>query len=353
MIKTSHPCVYTIIYNDEHTCHLSSCVSTKWFALLIPTSHCISLTEAAGASFTSIIHTDTYPEIDPLKAKHVGHAVFITGGSRGIGLATAKSFARAGASFIAIGDLDQFDAGLEADLINVAKSAAQAPPKILLLKVDVRDHDSLFAAAQSVEQSFGRLDILFNNAGFMTPAKPIEEADISSYWNTFEVNVKGVFLTTKAFLPLLYKSDGLKTILNMNSVAAHNLRPQASAYGTSKSTILRFTEFLMVEGAPKGLLAYCIHPGAVMTVLAEAMPKETHAGMPSPLKIILGASADMVQTVLIDRPELCANTAVYLTQERRLWLAGRYISSTWDIPEFLSREKEIVEGDKLKVRLVL
>ena len=63
--------------------------------------------------------------------------------------------------------------------------------------------------------------------------------------------------------------------------------------------------------------------------------------------------ADIICEVLVDTPEMGADTICYLTHERRPWLAGRYISCNWDMPEFLSREKEIVEADKLKVRLVL
>jgi NAD(P)-dependent dehydrogenase (short-subunit alcohol dehydrogenase family) len=70
----------------------------------------------------------------------------------------------------------------------------------------------------------------------------------------------------------------LKTVVNLNSIASHNLRPNASAYGASKYAVLRLAEFLMVENAEKGLLAYCVHPGAIMTNLAEAMPKDTHTG---------------------------------------------------------------------------
>jgi hypothetical protein len=56
---------------------------------------------------------------------------------------------------------------------------------------------------------------------------------------------------------------------------------------------------------------------------------------------------------LTDTPEMAADTIVFLTQERREWLAGRYLSCTWDVTELLAREKEIIEGDKLKMRMVL
>ncbi|RDW57102.1 hypothetical protein BP6252_13848 [Coleophoma cylindrospora] len=288
-----------------------------------------------GANFTESLHDDTYPAIDSTKSNHKGRSIFITGGSRGIGRATALSFAKAGAACIAVGDIASFE-NLETELQDAARSAGHAsPPKVLLLHLDVCDSSSIQAAAQAVAETFGKLDVLVNNAGFMTNALPIVDSVESEYWRTFEVNLRGVYLVTKAFLPVLLDVEGgLKTVLNVNSVAAHNLRPEASAYGTSKLAVLRLTEFLMVEGAPKGLLAYSVHPGAIMTKLAEAMPQNTFAD-------------------LTHKSEMAADTIVFLTQEKRDWLAGRYVSCTWDMPQFLARKEEIISGDKLKVRLVL
>lgn len=230
---------------------------------------------ANGIKFTKTLHADTYPAIDSAKSNHKGRSVFITGGSRGIGRATAISVAKAGASHIAIGAPDSFE-GLEQDLYDAAKSAGHTAPQVLLLNLDVLDRSTVASAAKEVE-AFGKLDILINNTGFMTPAKPVIKSDEEEYWKTFEINVRGVYRVTKAFLPILLKSEaGLKTIVNLSSVAAHNLRLHASAYGTTKFAILRFTEFLLLENP--GLLAYCVHPGAIMTRLAEAMPEETHAG---------------------------------------------------------------------------
>ncbi|KAF4629110.1 hypothetical protein G7Y89_g9038 [Cudoniella acicularis] len=187
-----------------------------------------------------------------------------------------------------------------------------------------------------ISASFGnKLDILINCAGYMAPAASISSSDDDEYWRTFEINLRGTYRVTKAFLPLLLSNpDGLKTIVNFSSIAAHNLRIEYSAYGISKYAILRFTEFLMAENAGNGLLTFCVHPGAIMTKLAERMPKAVLAG-------------------LKDTPEMAADTIVFLTQERREWLAGRYLSCTWDVPELLARETEIVEGDKLKMRMVL
>lgn len=170
---------------------------------------------------------------------------------------------------------------LAEDLHNAAKEAGRSTvPHILDIHLDITDSQSVQAAANQVRETFQRLDVLINNAGFMTPALPITDADESEWWKTFEVNLKGIFLMTKYFTPILNSTpSGFQTMVNINSVAAHNLRVNASAYGTSKWAVLKFVEFLMVEQAKQGLLAYSIHPGGILTELAkDGMPKETHAG---------------------------------------------------------------------------
>jgi NAD(P)-dependent dehydrogenase (short-subunit alcohol dehydrogenase family) len=201
----------------------------------------------------------------------------------------------------------------------------------------VQDRQTIKTAAAETKKTFGKLDILINNAGYLETFIPVSESDEDDYWTTWEINYRGVYWMTKEFLPLLldpeYK-DGYKTIVNLSSIGAHLIRPGASSYQTTKFALLRFTEFLMAENAEKGLLAYAVHPGGVMTELAMKMPKAVHA-------------------VLTDTPEVAADTMVFLTQEKRDWLAGRYISCTWDMKEFLSMENDIVTSDKLKMRLVV
>ena len=294
---------------------------------------------STGANFTSKIHTEPYPYIR--QSQHSGRNVLITGGARGIGRAMALAFAGAGAVGIVVADISEEFGNLASDLLEAAKSRGHGYPRLILHKLDVADEGSVKKCAALVAAEFkGRLDILVNNAGYMTPALPVPESDPEMWWRTFEVNLKGPYLVSKYFVPLLLGSTSASggqggQMININSVAAHNLRPQASAYGTSKLAALKLTEFLMVEAGQQGLLAYSVHPGGVLTDLArDGMPAETLAG-------------------LGDRPELVAETVAWLTSERREWLAGRYVSATWDMEELLQRRGEIVEGDKLKVRLVV
>lgn len=88
--------------------------------------------------------------------------------------------------------------------------------------------------------------------------------------------MRGPYLVTRSFLPLLLKG-GDKQIVNLSSIGAHATWRGASAYETSKLAILRFTEFIMSEYGEKGVLAFAVHPGGVMTEMGARMPSYTHS----------------------------------------------------------------------------
>ena len=159
------------------------------------------------------------------------------------------------------------------------------------------------------------------------------ESDPKEWWTTWEINIKGVYLLSRAFIPLLLKG-GSKTIVNVSSVGALFVMPGASAYQTTKFALLRFTEFLAKEYEAQGIVTFAVHPGGVQTELALNMPEAVHG-------------------FLTDTPELAGDTLSYLTQKPQSWLIGRFVSVNWDMPEFFARKEEVVQGDKLKMRLVL
>ncbi|PQE17446.1 short chain dehydrogenase reductase family protein [Rutstroemia sp. NJR-2017a WRK4] len=285
-----------------------------------------------GVNFTQTIHNDTYPAIAPTLSNFKGKAVYITGASKGIGLALALSYAAAGASKIGLG-ARSLSATIQDDVINAATKAGHPAPQILKHSLDVTDAASITEAAKSAEKEFGQLDILINNAGYLEKWVPLCEADETEYWRTWEINYRGVYLVSKAFIPLLLQG-GDKTIINLSSIGALGISRGASSYQTTKYAVLRFTEFLNADYGEQGLLAFSVHPGGIQTEMVKNAPDNI--------------SPDL----LVDSVELAADAMVFLTNEKREWLAGRYISCTWDMPEFISREKEIVEGDKLKMRMV-
>ncbi|TEY43948.1 hypothetical protein BOTCAL_0359g00080 [Botryotinia calthae] len=288
------------------------------------------LTPESGNYFTKIIRHDTYSPITPDTSTptHSGKVVFVSGASKGIGLETAISYVKSGVSGIIISGRSSL-ASVEREIEEVCKSANIPVPKILALKLDILDFASVTEAAKSIETTFGRLDILINNSAYFSKAVNMVDGDKDEWWMGFEVNIRGLYWVTKSLLPLLLKTDGGdKTIVNATSIAALFVSPGISSYQISKFALARFTESLTVEYGDQGLLAYSIHPGSVPTDLAQGLPEKLHE-------------------TLIDTPQLPADTISYLTSQRREWLASRYLSCNWDMNEIMSREKEIVDGDKL------
>ncbi|KAB2569278.1 Short chain dehydrogenase andI [Lasiodiplodia theobromae] len=291
-----------------------------------------------GFNFTERIHRDTYPYINPMNADLSGRAVFITGASRGIGHATALSFARAGASFIGIGARSATELqSLEDDIKSEANKAGRGVPLVFRATLDVTDIASCETAAKGACEAFGgRLDVLINNAGYMDRLAPLMDSEPDDWWRTWEINIRGPYLVTRAFLPLMLATpSGWKTVVSLSSLGAHTLSAGGTAYNVSKLALLRFSEMLNVEYGAQGVLAFCVNPGGIETDLSRTLDEAT------------------AKVYLTDSIELPADSIVFLVQERREWLAGRYVSCTWDMEDLLAKQTSIVEQDLLKVRMAV
>lgn len=238
-----------------------------------------------GINFTSKVHHDTYPTIDPATNQNQPawpRSVLITGAAKGIGRATAIAYAKSGAARIAVSARALQEAETVcAELVDEAKRIGRRPePQTLALQIDVCDRRSIDAAASTIQKAWGRLDILINNAAYLAPFVPLADGDESEWWYTWEVNIRGIYWVTKALLPLLLLQQdgggggggGDKTVINVSSIGALALTPGASAYNPSKTALTRFTEFLNVDHQEQGLLSYSVHPASVATSLAKRMP---------------------------------------------------------------------------------
>lgn len=277
--------------------------------------------------YTPTIHHDTYAPIST--SHHEGQAILVSGASRGIGRAIALSFAKGGAAAIALIARNNLDE-TEAEIHKVAKDAGHEKPNVLKLQLDITDECAVKKAAEKVKLCFGRLDILVNNAGRLHALCPILESDTQEWWKTLEVNLKGTYLVTRFFLNLVLQGQQ-KTIVITSSIGAISEGHGMSSYQISKTALLRLSDFLMHKVGNQGVLAFCIHPGIVMTKLAEVIPESE-------------------RDIFVDNPRLCGDTISWLTEERRDWLAGRLISVNWDMLELNARREEIIRGDKLKLR---
>ncbi len=202
-----------------------------------------------GATFTATLRHDTYPAIDPASNKPGcgGKSVLITGAGKGLGRSIAISYARAGASHIAMTARSLLEAeSVCAEVVEAAICAGEYKPQVLPLVMDVCDPGSIDITASTIGDVWGRLDILINNAAYLAPFVPMADGDEVDWWRTWEVNVRGVYCVTKALLPLMLQG-GEKTVINLTSTGALALTPGASAYQPSKLAVMRLSEYLMVD----------------------------------------------------------------------------------------------------------
>lgn len=293
----------------------------------------------SGGNFTKTRHATTYDHVSPLKLDLSGKHVLITGTAfeDGVGFATAIAFVRAGAAAIAVADLHGVPEELASRLKARAVQAGRTAPKVVCHKVDIAQLDSVQAMYDHVSHAFGgRLDVLVNNAAHMEPIQSFLETDPDVYWRTYEVNVRGLFNMARTFLPMLLSSrkdrQGLCTIINVASSGALTACAGSSSYRSSKLAVLRWTEMLQLEYADQGLLAFCVNPGAIKTEITKTAP-------------------EIVREAFPNRPEIAGDTIVWLAAKRMDWLGGRYVDCPWDMNDFMNKKDEVVDEDKLKIRM--
>ncbi|MEP0847676.1 MAG: SDR family oxidoreductase [Phycisphaerae bacterium] len=180
----------------------------------------------------------------------------ITGASRGIGLATAVRFARAGHNVVLAA---RHAARLEHAILRMTElgAACEAVP------VDVGAPAGARELIDVARARFGRIDVLVNNAGAAAVA-PIDQFTDEDFARTIATNIGGVFHTTRAAWPIL-RDQGGGVIVNLSSVASVDPFHGFAVYGGSKAWVNVFTHAIAAEGKPLGIRAFCVAPGAVET----------------------------------------------------------------------------------------
>ena len=239
--------------------------------------------------------------------KLAGQTALITGGSRGIGRATALAFAAEGAD-IAFCHLDD---GARAE--QTGRDVAELGRRVLHRSVDVADTAATRAFAGEVAAAFGPVDILFNNAG-MNIRKPFEAYTEQEFDRLIDVHVKGMFFMAQAVYPAMV-ARGHGCIINVASQRALKGAVNASVYSAAKAAIIGFTRALAWEATPKGVRVNAIAPGPIDTDLTATMTPEDRQ-----------AFIDALPAGRFGRPEEIAATALLLAGPEGGFYVGACLS---------------------------
>jgi NAD(P)-dependent dehydrogenase (short-subunit alcohol dehydrogenase family) len=197
--------------------------------------------------------------------KLTGKVAVITGGDSGIGRAVAIAFAREGADVVISYLNEDGDAG------DTAKLIEQAGRKSLTIAGDLADPEHCRAVIDRAVKTFGRIDVLVNNAAFQKSHESLDEITDEEWDYTFDVNIGAMFRLTKAAIPHMKPGSA---IVNSASVNVDKPRPTLVPYAATKAAIQNFTASLAQLLASKGIRANCVAPGPIWTPLIPATMSE-------------------------------------------------------------------------------
>ena len=227
----------------------------------------------------------------------------ISGGSRGQGAAEARLFADEGASVVIADVLEDEGKRLEAEINEAGRRA-------LFVRLDVAEEEDWQKAIRTTVQTFGKLDILVNNAAIYSRI-PIEQTTVEEWDRIMAVNARGVFLGTKHAVPEM-RSAGGGSIINISSTAGLVGSPRGSAYAASKGAVRLLTKSTAIQCAQDGIRANSIHPGPIDTDMIAAALGTPEARAESVARVPLGRIGG-VEDVAYGALFLASDESSYMT----------------------------------------
>ena len=243
-------------------------------------------------------------------------SVIVTGGGTGLGKEIARAFAEQGDDVVICGR------NLES-LVKAAEELGGAESRVKAIPCDVSDANAVQKLIASVQEARGRIDVLVNNAGVYGPIGLACENSPEEWKQAMEINLFGVFLTTRYTAPAMIE-QGSGSIINISGGGATSTKPRYSSYAAAKSGVVRFTEVVADELAEHGIRVNAIAPGFIVTRFHDlTMDAGERAGPDyekTKAKLESGG----------DDPKLAAELAVFLAGPDAEGISGRLISAVFD-----------------------
>lgn len=266
----------------------------------------------------------------------------ITGASKGLGASMSRRFWCAGYSLHLV-------ARNQGGLLAVKESLPKLEGQTCVLHVcDLADPIAVQNLIIEVHCSTSSLDVLINNAAIHGPIGPLWENDFLFWQQVIQVNLLAPVALCRAFIPLMKEASG-GSIINLSGGGATSPRPNFSAYGASKTALVRFSETLAEESKPIGVRVNCIAPGAMRTeMLGEVLEQGANAAGKREFEIASKVFADGGASM-----GRVADLALFLASDKSNAITGKLISAVWDDWEHWSDHlDELLSSDAYTLRRI-
>lgn len=245
-----------------------------------------------------------------------GHVALVTGGTSGIGRATARAFADRGAS-VAIAARGE-DRGRQ-----VVDEIEQAGGEAIFVRADMAEPAEVEAMVEAVVERYGRLDAAVNNAARGHPAARTADLSEEEFDRTLAVNLRGVWLSMKHEIHQMLAQDPAGgAIVNTSSVNGLGGAPRGSLYSASKAGVLGLTKSAAQEYAADGIRINGLVPGPVLTPMLKGVFEELSGGDPEAREAVEQEYHESTALGRIGRPEEAAEAAVWLCSEDASYVVG-------------------------------
>src|SRR5271155_4114747 len=236
----------------------------------------------------------------------------VTGAASGLGLATAKAFAEAGACVV-LADWD------EKEVHAAATELSDQGHKTLAVRCDVSDDAQVETMVKQTVACFGRLDAAYNNAGVQNVLAETADSPRDDYDRVMSINLRGVWSCMKFELQVM-REQGSGAIVNCSSLGGLIGGNQRGAYHAAKHGVIGFTKSAALEYATRGIRVNAVCPGLIRTPMSDRMEAE---GQADALKMMRETFVPMQRE---GRPEEIANTVLFLCSEAASYITGQSIA---------------------------